>query len=88
MPHTISTTEGKTFSPLCAECRKRFTSDNARTKYCSLVCKKANNNRTYYEHHAEIVSTKNNDRQKRQRALAQLYEESSGDRRKSTSKSE
>lgn len=67
MPRTEPATEGKTFTRTCAWCGKKFTSDNARTKYCTLACKKAHGNHTYYQVHAEDVSAKNNERQKKQR---------------------
>lgn len=80
MPRTITTTEGRTFARTCPECGTKFKSDNARTKYCSIECKRIAGNRRYYEQHGETVSARNNERQKQQRArLAELESNEKGE---------
>jgi hypothetical protein len=53
----------------CPVCETVFRTDNPRTKYCSLVCKKARDNQRYYAAHADTLSATNNERQKAQRKL-------------------
>lgn len=78
MPRANKKTAGHTFTRVCPVCEQEFTTDNPRTKYCTMEHKRHAANERYYQRHANQVSQSNNERQKEQRRRLAELENSDG----------